>query len=147
MDWPKRNEGTFRRVWSQPGNDTKTIYGRMQSGGGARGGRAGGLPFAIVTTTAPDASPQLVHYRFKHKSKDRHGNETEYWSDCPASAYCWVQDQLPHELDSAEGEINLTTLASLECDFALLALWRLCKHIDKTFQWHQKTAPSYMRPA
>ena len=116
-------------------------YGHVHSSGGAKGGRASGVPFAAVETDEPsDVSTcaEPTGYRFFAHYHPHNGGKTAFRTPCPRAAYCWAPGAL-NSTRHAHGPYNRRDLTLLDLmaeggEFIVGALLRLSRHIDKKFE-------------
>ena len=79
LDWPTFEDGPFRDDWNTSSFLAESRYGRIFTSGGATGGRASGIPFAVVSAhcSAPPVSGFCFGYRFGVRSSAKTIPETK----------------------------------------------------------------------
>ena len=101
------------------------MYGRIHSGNNAQGGRASGMPFAIVPAAKRPGDVHAFGYRYATPG----GN----CCPCPRAAYIWLDKEFPILPEPRPQMLNLNHLVNTGATDVVKALLVLKEFIDESF--------------
>ena len=121
LPWPGDLEGPFYEAVSKTA-DPQCMYGRIHSGNNAQGGRASGMPFALVATAE---RTQALH-AFGYRADDRS-------CQCPRAAYIWLDMDFPFFQQTRTLTLNLNDLMATGAKYVVEALLKLKIFMDESY--------------